>query len=236
MRSGSTYAALERTTIDVVTVELANGHGSVLVGVHFDKGKTSVGLEARLGYVAKVLEERNQVRLRCVRRQIADVARGLPLRSLCDDHVIALNTMRREMVMAEWGSRRHAHRGHSLLLGDGGLSLLVSPVASNGSRPKPLSVHGAECAVSIRAIAEGNETVSTRPARLHVPHNASFRNGTEGGKSLQKDLVIDLIGQVADEDVEVVRCVFLCRVVGLVRPIDADFLNSSDPWTWQDCC
>jgi len=183
-RSGSTYAALERTAVDIVAVELADGHGSVLMRVHFDKGKPTVGLEARLGYVAKVLEERNQVRLRCVRCQIADVARGLPLWSLCDDHVIALHPMGGKMVVTKWCRWSHAHGGHGLLLGDGGLALLVGPVASNGSRPQPLSIHGAQRAVCVRAIAEGHESISTRPARLHVPHDASFRNGAEGGEGL----------------------------------------------------
>jgi hypothetical protein len=41
---------------------------------------------------------------------------------------------------------------------------------------------------------------------------------------LQKHLIVDLVGQIADEDVEVVRRVLLVGIVGLVGPVDADFL------------
>jgi hypothetical protein len=41
---------------------------------------------------------------------------------------------------------------------------------------------------------------------------------------LEKDLIVDLVGEIADEDVEVVRRVFLGRVVRLVGPVDANFL------------
>jgi hypothetical protein len=167
--------------------------------------------------------------LRSVGRQITDVARGLPLGSLRDDHVVALNAVGREVVVSEGGRGSHAHGGHCLLLGDGRLALLVGPVAADGTRSKPLSVHGAECALSIGAIPKGNEAVSARPARLHVPHDASFRNRTEGREGLEKDFIVDLVGQVADENVEVVGRVFLGGVVRLVSPIDADFLTESVP-------
>jgi hypothetical protein len=44
---------------------------------------------------------------------------------------------------------------------------------------------------------------------------------------LEKDLIVDLVGEIADENVEVVRRIFLGRVVGLVGPVDANFLYLS---------
>lgn len=125
---------------------------------------------------------------------------------------------------SRWG---HAHRGHCLLLGNGRLALLVSPVAANGTRTKPLSIHRAECSFSIGTITERDETVATRPASLHVPHDAGLRDRAKGGEGLEKHLIIDLIGQIANEDVEVVRGILLRGVVGLVSPVDADFLYRS---------
>jgi hypothetical protein len=41
---------------------------------------------------------------------------------------------------------------------------------------------------------------------------------------LHENLVINFVGEVADEDVEVARRVLLVGGVGLVRPVDPDFL------------
>lgn len=148
--------------------------------VHFDEGKATVGLEAGLGHVPEVLEQRHKVGLRGVRSEIANIACGLPLRGLLHDHVVALNTVGGEMVVPERSSRRHAHGCHGLLLGDGRLAFLVRPVAANGARTEPLAVHGAERSLGIGAVAESDETVAARPARLHVPHDARLGDGTKG--------------------------------------------------------
>lgn len=105
----STYAALQRTTVDVVTVELTDGHGSVLVGVHLDEGKSTIRLETGLGNITKVLEKRNKIRLGSVGRQIADIAGCLPLRSLRDNHVVTLHTVGWEVVVSEGSGGCHAH-------------------------------------------------------------------------------------------------------------------------------
>lgn len=42
---------------------------------------------------------------------------------------------------------------------------------------------------------------------------------------MKKNLIIDFIGQISDEDVEVVRSVFLVRGIGLVGPVDTDLLG-----------
>lgn len=128
-------------------------------------------------------------------------------------------------MVTEWSGWCHAHRGHGLLLGNGRLALLVGPVAADGSRAKPLSVHGVESTLSIGAIPESDEAVTTRPARFHVPHDTSLGDGAKGGESLEKDLVVDFIGKIANENVEVVGGVFLGSVVGLVGPVYTDFLS-----------
>lgn len=132
--------------------------------------------------------------------------------------------MRGEVVVAVRGGGRHSHRGHSLLLRNGRLALLVRPVATDGTRAEPLAIHRAERLLRITAFTEGDETVTTRATSLHIPHDARFRNGAKGGESLEKNLIIDLVRQVADEDMEVVRRVFLGLVVRLVGPVDANFL------------
>lgn len=59
----STYAALQRSTVDIVAVKLTDGHGSVLVGVHLDESKPAIRLETSLGNVTKVLEKGHEIRL-----------------------------------------------------------------------------------------------------------------------------------------------------------------------------
>jgi hypothetical protein len=219
-----TYAALQRTAVNLVAVELANGVGGVLVGVHLDKSKATVTLEASLGDVAKVLEERDKVVLSGVGSQVSDVASGLPGRSLLNDHLVGVGTLGGEAVVAEGSGRGHAHLSHGLLLRVRGLALLVGPVTADGARTEPLAVHVGERLFGIATVAEGDEAITTRATSLHVPHNAGLGNGAKGREGLEKDLIVDLVGEVTDEDVEVVRGVLLGDSVGLVSPVDADFL------------
>ena len=86
------------------------------MGVHFHKRKSSVSLEASLDHVAEVLEKWDKVILSGVGRQIADIAGRLPCRSLCDNHVIALDPVGWEMVVTEGSGWGHAHCRHGLLL------------------------------------------------------------------------------------------------------------------------
>lgn len=227
-RNTSTYAALQRAAIDVVAVKLTNGHSSVLVGVHLDESESTVRLETSLGNISKVLEKRNKIRLRSVGGQVADIASCLPLGSLRVDHIVALHTMGWEVVVSKGGRWCHAHGSHGLLLRDGRLALLVGPVAANGARSKPLAVHRAKRTLSISTITESDETVSARSTSLHVPHDAGLGNRTKGGESLQEDLIVDFVGQIADENVEMVGRVLLGGVVGLISPVDADFLVESE--------
>lgn len=136
-----TYAALQWSSIDVVGIQLADSHSGILVRVHLDEGETTVGLKASFQNIAKVLEQRDQIVLSRVRSQVADIASGLPLWRLLDHHVVALDALSREVVMAERGGGSHAHGSHGLLLRDGGLALLVGPVAANRARSKPFAVH-----------------------------------------------------------------------------------------------
>ena len=179
------------------------------MSVHLDKSKATVRLEAGLGDVAKVLEQWNKIVLSGVRSEVADVASGLPLRGLLNDHVVRLSALSRELVVAIRSGWSHTHGGHGLLLSEGWLSLLVGPVASNSARSEPFTVHGAQSFFGFGAVVIRNKAVATRAASLHVPHDASFRDGSKGGERLSQDFIVDLVGKISDENVEVVGGVFL---------------------------
>lgn len=40
-----------------------------------------------------------------------------------------------------------------------------------------------------------------------------------------QDFVVNFVAQISNENVEVVRSIFLVRAVGLVSPVDTDFLQ-----------
>lgn len=217
-------AAFKWPAVDVVSVELADGHGGVFMCVHFDEGEAAVRLETRFGDVAKILEQWDQIVLSGVGCQVADVDGGLPLRGLLHDHLVRLGALGWEGVVAESGGWGHAHRGHGLLLGEGRLALLIGPVAADGTRAQPLAVHGGKRLLGVGALAESDEAVAARAAGLHVPHDARFGHGAVGNEGLQQHLIVDLVREIADKDVEVIGRVFFSRVVGLIRPVDADLL------------
>jgi hypothetical protein len=102
---------------------------------------------------------------------------------------------------------------------------LIGPIAANCTRAKPFPIHRAQSLLGILTFAERNEPIASRATCLHVPHNASFRNGTECGESLEEDFVIDFVREITNEDVEVIRGVFFVGGVGLVRPVNTDFLR-----------
>lgn len=181
---GNTYAALQGATVDIIAVELADSHRRILMAVHLDECKSSIGLHTGFDDVAKVLEEGHDVALRGVRGEIANIACSLPLRGLLDNHVVALNAMSREVVMAKWSGWCHSHCCHCLLLGNGGLPLLISPVAADGARTEPFTIHRAQRLVSVSTVTEGDKTIATGAASLHVPHNASLGNRTKGREGL----------------------------------------------------
>jgi len=197
-------AALERATVDHVAVKLADGHRRVLMAVHLNERETAVGLHAALDDVAEVLEQGHQIVLGRVGGQIANVAGSLPGWSLVDNHVIAMDAVRGKVMMAIWRGRSHPHLLHGLLLMDRGLTLLVCPVATNGAGAKPLAIHGAQGLFSISTLAESNKPVATGTASLHIPHDSSLRDRTESRESLPENLVVDLVGKIANKDMEVV--------------------------------
>lgn len=90
----STYAELQVTSVDIVAIDLANGHRRMLMGVHLDKGEATVGLQADLNDIAEDLEERDNVILSGVWRNVTDVDRSLPVRSLRDDGIVAESSRR----------------------------------------------------------------------------------------------------------------------------------------------
>lgn len=223
-RGGDTYATLERASINIIAVQLANRHCGILMGIHLDESKTAIGLEARFDNETEVLEQWNKIVLGRIWREVANVAGRLPGGSLGDDHIEAVHTVRREVVMAEGRGGRHAHLRHGLLLGNGRLALLVRPVTADRPGPKPLAIHGAQGLLGLGAVTESDEAVAPGAAGLHVPHDPGFGHRPEGGEGLHKDLVVDFVRQISHKDVEVVGSVLLARRVGLVRPVDADFL------------
>lgn len=81
--------------------------------VHFDECKSTISLESGLNNVTKILEEGNEVVLSCVRREIANVASCLPLGGLLYNHVVALNSVSWEVMVAEWCGWGHSHLAHS---------------------------------------------------------------------------------------------------------------------------
>ena len=218
------YTALERSTIDVIAIHLADSHGCVLVRIHLNESEASVRLESRLDHEPKVLEQRNNVVRRRIGGQVSNIDRRLPAWCLRKNDFVTSDAMRRELVVAVRRSWGHPHGLHGLLLGHGGLALLISPIASNGSRPEPLSVHGTQSLLSLRSISEGDKAVASRSASFHIPHDASFGHGTEGRESLEEDLIVNLVGQVAHENVEVIGGILLARGVRLVGPVDPNFL------------
>lgn len=224
-KTEKTYAALERTTVDIVAGELADCHGGILVGVHLDESKTTVGLEPSLNNITKLLEQGKQVVLGGVWSQVANVASGLPGGGLGNNHVIALDAVSWEVVMTVGCCRSHSHGSHSSLLGERRLALLVGPVAADSARSQPFTVHAGQGLLSVCPIAECNETVTTRAASLHIPHDTCLRDGTKCREGLEQDFIVDFIGKVSNEDVEVVGSVLLVRLVGLIRPVDTDFLH-----------
>lgn len=224
MSVDETYAALQRAPIDIISAELANSHGGIFMGVHLDECKATVGLESCLNNEPEILEQGNEIILGGIRCEVSDVAGCLPLGSLLNNHVIALHTVCWEMVVTERSSWSHSHSCHSLLLRDRGLSLLVGPVATNCARTEPLAIHGVQSLFSIWTLTERNETIATRATSFHIPHDTSFGYGAKSGECLEQDFIIDLIAQIAHENMEVVGSVLLVRVVRLVCPVHTDFL------------
>ena len=220
-----TYATFERTSIDVITVELADGHGGILVCVHLHESKATVGLETGLHNIAEVLKERDEIVLGGVGSEVADIASGLPAWSLLDDHIVALYAMSGEMMVAVWSGGCHAHGSHGLLLSDRRLSFLIGPVAADRARAKPFAVHSTQRLFSFTTLTEGNEAVATGATSLHVPHDASLGNASEGRESLEQDFIVYLVREIAHKDVEVIRGIFFAGIVGLVGPVDTDFLR-----------
>lgn len=161
--------------------------------IHLDERKPAISLEPRLNDITEVGEQGHEVILSGVGGQVADIASRLPRRGLVHDHVVAMDSMGGEVVVAVRGRWRHAHRLHCLLLRDRRLSLLVRPVTADRTRAKPLAVHRAEGLLRFTTVSERHESIATGPSGLHIPHDPSFRYGAERREGLKKDLVVDLV-------------------------------------------
>jgi hypothetical protein len=174
------------------------------MGVHLDESKTTISLEASLNHVPEVGEKWDKVILGGIWGEVANIASGLPRWGLLDNHIVTLDTVGWEVMVSEWGGWGHAARHHSLLLRYRWLALLIGPVAADGTRTKPFAIHGAQSLLGILTLTECNESIAPGAACLHVPHDSGLRNRAECGESLKEDLIVDLVGQIADENVEMV--------------------------------
>lgn len=61
LRERTTHTALERATINIIAIQLADRHCCVLVCVHLNECEASIRLEASLNHVTKILEEWDKV-------------------------------------------------------------------------------------------------------------------------------------------------------------------------------
>lgn len=102
---------------------------------------------------------------------------------------------------------------------------MVGPVAANGTRTQPFTIHGFDGFFGVCTLAEGNEAIATGATRFHIPHYTGFRNGTKSREGLQQDLIVDFVAQVTNKDMEVVRGVLFVGIAGLVGPVYTDLLR-----------
>ena len=73
----------------------------------------------------------------------------------------------------------------------------------------------------VRFIAEGKETIATRLAGVHVPHDTSIRKRAESSKSFREDCVVDFRTEVTNENMEVSGSI-LSSGRRLISPIYTD--------------
>lgn len=225
MKRGGTYGALERTSVEDIAVKIKDGRCGLVVRTILDKGVATILLVANLDNVAKVGEERVQVLVCGEGGQVSHIdGHDIHRRPVVDGRVVGLLLGRIDHCLAvgRHAGRHHSSVHHRLGLGHGRLAFLVCPVDANLAGAEPLAIHFGDCANGTFLAAVGDETVSASAARLHVPHDARLGDIAESLECLQQGLVGDLVGQVADKDVEVARGVFLVGGVGLIGPVDAD--------------
>lgn len=94
-----THTTLEWPSVDVIAVKIADRIGGILVAIHLDESKATIGLPACLDYVAEVEEQRYQIVMRCVGREVTNIAGGLPLGGLLDHYIVRLGPLSRELMM-----------------------------------------------------------------------------------------------------------------------------------------
>jgi hypothetical protein len=86
-----------------------------------------------------------------------------------------------------------------------------------------LSLEGQHPADGEMAMAspEGQESVTSALARVHVPHDSCLAHGSKRSKCLGEYLVVHLGREVSDKDVEMMLRVLLVLLT-LVGPVDSD--------------
>ena len=212
-------AALDGPTMDHLSLKLDDGHSGVFVSVQLDECEATISLHAYLRQISDRLEKWDQVRLSAIRDEIANVDGRVIRGRLLYDRLVRERAT--QEIHRSWGSSATAHRRTSRSGGGTTLSLLIGPVDTNGSRAEPLAIHCGNGLLSIGLVAKCQETVATRLARVHVPHDTGIGQGAKSGKCLGEDIIVDLGGEVANENMEVVGRVLLV-LLALIRPIHTD--------------
>ena len=165
------------------------------------------------------MEEGNEIRLGGVWGEVSDVDGGVVRRGLLDYGLVGNGTAGK----IDRGRNSDGCGGTAWCgaYGWAALSLLICPIDSDGTRAEPLAVHGGNCLLSVGLVAEGEETVTTRFSRIHIPHDSGVGEGTKGTECLGKNLIVNLRTEIANEDMEV-RSGVLLILTALICPIDAN--------------
>lgn len=208
-------AALDRPTMNHLTLQLHDRQSSVLVSVELDESETTIGLHTNFGEIADGLEERNKIRLGTIGNEIANVDSRVVRSSLGDDRLVG---QRCTLEVTGSGSRT---RRWSTADGGSTLGLLIGPVDTDSARSKPFTVHCGDSLLCIGLVSESEEAVTARLARVHIPHDSSIRESAESTEGFTKNLIIDLGAEIADEDMVVVGSVFLVLRT-LIRPVNTN--------------
>lgn len=204
--------------MDHLALQLHDRHGRMFVRVKFDEGEPAIGLHTDFREVADGLEQGNEVSLGAERDEVADV----------DSAIVRWGLLNNRLIRE--GSAREIHRcGCTACAGSRldtsnrwcALRLLVGPVDTDCSGAKPFAVHRSNRLLSIRLIPESQKPVSTRLARVHVPHDPSVGKRTESAERLGEDLIVDFGAEISYEDVVVVASIFFVLLT-LVCPVDTN--------------
>ena len=153
-----------------LTLELNDRHSSMLMCVKLNECKATIGLHTNLGKIADRLEQRDEVCLGAVGYQVTDINSGVVRRRLLDNGFVGEGTtleIDRCRCSTERSGRTRRRYGSSL-------SFLIRPVDTDGAGAEPFSIHGGDSLFSVCLVPEREEAITTRFARVHIPHHTSI--------------------------------------------------------------